>query len=120
MADAIRAGDFRHVATVERKTVIKDPQTGYRETVWVPRLVGERAQFLPGPGREFLAGEAVRSAVDARVVFRYHSGTAAIDSVEERVILDGDVWSIKAPPLLDATRRRTVTVMIAKEPNDGA
>jgi SPP1 family predicted phage head-tail adaptor len=117
--DAIRAGDFRHRVDVQTETTVIDPGTGYRTKGWAPRLAGEHAAFLPGPGREFLASEAVRASVEGRIILRYSPGTAAITN-EERIILDGEAWSIKAPPLLDRTLRKTVTLMVAREVNGGA
>lgn len=111
---AIRAGTYRHRVTIEREGMTIDPETGYREPGFYALLVDEPAGWLPGPGREYLAGEAVRGTVEGRIELRYHPGTAAITNAD-RVLFDGAVYLIKAPPLLDETRRRTVTLMVAME-----
>ena len=55
------AGKLIHRITIQSQTEIVDPATGYRTWAWVDRVVNEPAQFLAGPGREWLAGEALRA-----------------------------------------------------------
>lgn len=111
---AIRSGRFRHRVTIRRNGMTRDPVTGYRTEGWYDLLVDEPAGWLPGPGREFLAAEAVRATVDGRIELRYHAATAAI-SHGDQVLLDGETYLIQAPPLLDETLRRTVTLMVGRE-----
>lgn len=110
---ATRSGQYRHRIDVERNTATIDSQTGYRTPVWAAVVSSEPAGFLPGPGREFLAGEAVRSSSEGRFVLRYHAATAAILSTD-RVRWNGEVWTIQAPPLFDITARKEIILMVAK------
>lgn len=72
------------------------------------------AAWLPGPGREFLAAEALRAETSGRLVIRYMPGVEA----EMRVLWDGMVWDIKAV-LPDPTRRREITLMVSQGANQG-
>lgn len=110
---------YRHRITVQYKTEVVNPETGYRETVWTARLTDEPAQWLAGPGREYLASEAIRASVDGRFEIRY-SPEAAQVRASDRVLWDGRIMEIKAPPLPDETARRSYTLMVAETGTDGA
>lgn len=107
-----------HVITIQRKTEVVDPQTGYREWTWADLLVDEPASWLPGPGREFLASEALRSEVQGRFNVRWSPGVAEVTAAD-RVLWDGKVYEVKSDPLVDATARREVTLMVARGVSDG-
>lgn len=96
-----------------------DPATGYTSTVWVDRLVGEPAGWLPGPGREFLASEALRAEVSGRFSLRWSPEAAAI-TAGDRVLWDGRTMEVKAPPLADKTARREITLMVSEDGTDGS
>lgn len=115
----MRAGDLRHVITVQRNTEIVDPDTGYRTPGWADLLVDEPAKFLAGPGREWLASESTRAEVSGRFEIRYSDAARAI-SAGDRVLWDGRTMEIKAPPLPDPTARRFFTLMVAEAGTDGA
>ena len=102
---------YRHRITVQSLQDVRDPVTGYREPQWVARVENEPAQFLAGPGREYLAGEALRSEVSGRFLVRWSPATAAIQA-SDRVLWDGRVMVLSAPPLPDATGRRELTLMV--------
>lgn len=108
---ALHAGQLRHRITIQRKTEAVDPVTGYRTEVWSNYMTEVPAQFLPGPGREYLAAEAVRSEVQGRLVIRWSPDAAAIQS-HDRVLWDGRLWDIKADPLPDPTTRKELTLMV--------
>lgn len=96
---------------MQRLTQTVDPVTGYRVDAWVDYLTDVPAQFIPGPGREYLAAESVRSEVQGRLVIRWSPEAAAIQS-HDRVLWDGREWDIKADPLPDPTTRKELTLMV--------
>lgn len=102
---------MRHRITVQRATEVTDPATGYRETVWADLLTEIPASFTPGPGREYLAAESIRSEVQGRLSIRWSPDAAAIQS-HDRVLWDGRLWDIKADPLPDPTTRKELTLMV--------
>ena len=114
----MRAGKLRHRITIERKTEVVDPATGYRTTQWLPLLVDEPAEWLPGPGREYLASEALRSEVQGRFNLRWSAAAAGVQS-SDRALWDGAIYDVKSDPLVDPTARREVTLMVGKGVNNG-
>lgn len=115
----MEAGALRHRITIQLKAEIVDPSTGYRTHDWVDRITDLPAQWLPGPGREYLAAEAIRAEVSGRFICRWSPITAGIDA-SDRVLWDGRIMAIKAPPLPDDSARRTVTLMVGEGPGDGS
>lgn len=114
----MRSQDLRHRITVERETEVVDPATGYRTKAWLPYLTDAPAAWLPGPGREYLAGEALRSEVQGRFHLRWSPEAAAIQS-HDRVLWDGNVYDVKSDPLVDPTARREITLMVGAGVNNG-
>jgi len=114
----IQAGKYRHVITVQRKAETVDPATGYRTWEWSDLLVNEPARWQPGPGREYLAGEALRSEVQGRFEVRWSPVSEAL-TASDRILWDGRVYDLKSDPLLDETARREVTLMVGTGVNDG-
>lgn len=110
---------LRHRITVQAKVETVDPETGYRTLAWTDRLLNEPAQFFAGPGREYLASESLRAQVTGRFVIRYSDGGTAIVA-GDRVLWDGRVMEIKAPPLPDESARKELTLMVAESGTDGA
>lgn len=110
---------YRHRITVQSKAETVDPLTGYPATAWVDRVASEPAEWLAGPGREYLAAEAVRASVTGRFRIRWSTATAAI-MAGDRVLWDGRTMEIKAPPQPDATARRELLLMVAETGTDGA
>lgn len=107
------AGKRRHRVTIQelQETTVN----GDRTSAWVDRFVDVPASFLAGPGREFLAAEAIRAETVGRLEMDYIPGvTAAM-----RVLWDGQAWAIKAPPMLDPTARRSMTLMVGAGVTDG-
>ncbi len=113
------AGALIHRITIQSQTAIVDPNTGYREIAWVDRLVNEPAKWLSGPGREYLASESLRAEVSGRFEIRY-SPAAALIQAADRVIWDGRVMEVKAPPLPDETARKSFILMVSEAGTDGA
>ena len=113
----MKAGELRHIITIERATETVDPATGFREWTW-QAVETIPAAWLPGPGREYLAGESLRSEVSGRFIVRWDQLVAEVTSAD-RIVWDGGIYDIKADPLVDATARREVTLMVAKGVSDG-
>ena len=110
---------LRHRITVQRKVEVVDPDTGYREWTWVDRIVDEPANWKAGPGREYLASEAIRAEVTGRFEIRWSPEAAQILPFD-RVLWDGRVMELKAPPLPDATARRMLILMVGSTDMDDA
>lgn len=115
----MKAPSLRHRIDIDSKTATIDPSTGYPTDGWSARLVDEPAAWLPGPGREYLAGEAIRAEVTGRFTIRWSPAAAAIVA-GDRVRWDGRNMEVKAPPLVDETARRLITLMVAEDGTDGA
>lgn len=102
---------LRHRITIQRNTESVDPATGYPTSGWAPIITDEPAQWLAGPGREYLAAEALRASVSGRFTVRWSAANAAI-AAGDRVLWDGRTMEIKAPPLPDETARKWLTLMV--------
>lgn len=109
---------LRHRITVQSKAGTVDPATGYRTDGWADRVADEPADWLAGPGREYLASEATRAAVAGRFYVRSSAATRAIVA-GDRVLWDGRTMEVKAPPLPDETARRWLILMVAETGTDG-
>lgn len=109
---------LRHRITVQSKAGTVDPATGYSTEGWADRLVNEPAEWKAGPGREYLASEATRAAVDGRFTIRSSASARAI-TAGDRVLWDGRTMEVKAPPLPDETARRWLILMVAETGTDG-
>ena len=114
----INAGRLRHRVTVQRYVETTDPVKGYRVREWQDWLVALPAEWRAGPGREYLASEALRGEVQGRLALRWSPDSAAI-LASDRIIWDGGIWDIKSPPMVDATARREVLLMVARGVSDG-
>lgn len=111
----MRGTRLRHRIAIDRKDVSQDPATGAITESWARLHDDVPADFLSGPGREYLAADAIRAEVDGRFRIRYLPGLDAT----MRVLWDGQIWSIVAPPILDKTARREMTLMVKAGANDG-
>ena len=107
----MRNTDLRMRITVQSKVETVDPDTGYREWSWVDRITDEPASWKSGPGREYLASEAIRAEVTGRFEIRWSPEAAQILAFD-RVLWDGRVMEMKAPPQPDATARRMLILMV--------
>jgi SPP1 family predicted phage head-tail adaptor len=109
----VRAGRFRFRIAIDRREEVTT--NGDRTWQWVPVYEDVPADFVSGPGREFLAAEAIRAETAGRFVMRYLPGITA----DMRVRWDGLAWNIKAPPIVDRTARREMTLLVGAGVNDG-
>jgi SPP1 family predicted phage head-tail adaptor len=107
-------GRLRHRITIEQSTETRDAN-GDRVPAWNVFAADVPAAFQSGPGREYLAAEAIRAEVAGRFNIRYLPGVTA----QMRVLWDGLVWNIKAPPIVDPTARREMTLLVGAGVNDG-
>lgn len=115
----MRAGALRHLITVQRKSLATNASTGYRTNTWTDRVIDLAAQYLPGPGREYLASEALRAEVTGRFIVRRSTEALAI-TAGDRVTWDGRTFAIKSPPMPDATGRDSLTIMVSENGSDGS
>ena len=105
---------MRHRITIQSPTVTRDG-SGDASTAWADFAVNVPASWLAGPGREFMAAEAIRAEVTGRLELRYLSGVTA----QMRVLWDGATYNIKAPPAVDQTGRRSMILMVGSGVNAG-
>jgi SPP1 family predicted phage head-tail adaptor len=110
----LRSGELRHRITIQTQAEVQAPN-GDVSTVWTDFAVNLPASWLAGPGREFLAAEAIRAEVAGRFETRWLDGVTA----EMRILFNGAIYSLKAPPMLDPTLRRSMILMVGSGVNDG-
>lgn len=103
---------LRHRITLQTRTDVQDARGNVTE-IWVDAHPDVPADWLPGPGREYLAGEAIRNEVSGRFVIRYQPGIVP----QMRAIWDGQPWRILAV-LPDATARRELILMVNTDGED--
>lgn len=112
----MKAGALRNRIQLQHFTATRD-EWGSEVKAWVdafPAITaqygGIPAEWLPGPGKEYLAADAIRAEVEGRLRIRHLPGVTA----QMRVLWDGQMWEIKAPPLQDPTLRREMVLMVAR------
>lgn len=110
------SGAFDH--RIQLQEQVETVVLGNVTTEWVNWPPGQTeltpAAWLPGPGREHLAAEAIRAETSGRLTIRYMPGVTA----EMRVLWEGLVWNIQAV-LPDRTRRREIELMVSQGSNQG-
>ena len=107
----MKSGSLRHRITVSRYVSAYDPDTNFPTEAWEVVLLDEPASWLPGPGREWLASESLRSQIEGRFTVRWNPANAQIKAAD-RIAWDGKVYEVIAPPLADETARRELTLMV--------
>lgn len=118
------AGALIHRITVMRYTVTVDPVTGYRTEAWADAFPDVTAQggfpaaYKAGPGREYLASEALRAEVQGRFILRWSPDARSIKAAD-RILWDGLVWQVKSPPMVDPSARKEITLMVSEGLLDG-
>lgn len=110
----MRAGRLRHRVTIQSRGETRDADGG-SVPAWVDFAVDVPAEFLSGPGREFLAAESIRAETVGRFQMRFLDGVTAA----HRVLWNGKVWDIKAPPIVDRTAQREMTLLVGQGLTDG-
>lgn len=110
----MRAGTLRHRITIQAQSEAMDGN-GDVSIGWADFAANLPASWLAGPGREYLAAEAIRAEVTGRFELRHLPGVTA----KMRVLWEGVVYSIKAPPAVDPTARRSMVLLVGSGVNDG-
>lgn len=72
----ITAGRLRHRVSLQAKVATRDPDTGAPLVTW-QELAKVWAAIEPLSAREFIAAQATRSEVTARIVIRYRGDVVA-------------------------------------------
>ena len=98
---------LRHRITIQAKGEVIDAN-GDVSVGWSDFAADVPASWLAGPGREYMAAEAIRAETVGRFEIRYLPGVTA----QMRILWDGAVYAIKAPPQVDPTGRREMTIMV--------
>ena len=70
------AGKLRHRVLLERPTYTQDTTTGEQVPSWTSEGTVSAA-IEPASAREFIAAQAVQSAIDTRITIRYRDDVAA-------------------------------------------
>ena len=88
----IKAGRLRHRVAIQAKTNVQDPVTGEMVPTWITVTGWESvpAAIEPLSAREFIAAQAVQSAVTARITLRYRAGLDA----SMRIVHNGTIYNI--------------------------
>lgn len=110
----MRAGKLRHRITIQQQAEVQDA-SGDTSLQWIDFATAVPASWLAGPGREFMAAESIRAEVAGRFETRWIDGVTA----KMRVLFDGAVYNLKAPPMLDPTLRRSMVLMVGSGVNSG-
>lgn len=93
----MRAGDLRHVVTIQRR-VTGSPQktpSGQPDESWQDYLTGVSAAIEPLRGKEYFEAMATQGELAVRIRIRYRTG------IEHgmRVVEGSTVYPIEAPPI---------------------
>lgn len=112
---ATNPGKYRHRVTVEQKTTARDPSDGSIVVTWATFMGNVPAEVLTGAGREFVAANAEQAEITARIAMRWFPGLTS----QMRILWDGRVFGIAAPPETDSTARREWRVRCNDGANDG-
>ena len=105
---------LRHRITIQAKGEVIDAN-GDVSVGWSDFAANVPASWLAGPGREYMAAEAIRAETVGRFEIRYLPGVTA----EMRILWDGAVYAIKAPPQVDPTGRKEMTIMVGSGVSNG-
>lgn len=96
----MKAGQLDQRVTIQRRTMVQNPNTGAMVESWAP-LFTTWAAVTPLVGREYLAAAALVAEVTARVRMRYRPGITAAD----RIVHDGKVYGITSVADVHSSRR---------------
>lgn len=109
----MQAGRLRFSVTIEQNAGLQDG-SGSQKPVWTP-VCTVWADIKPLSGRELLTAQAEMSEISVRIVMRYRPGiTAAM-----RVVHDGVIYAIAAPPINTDNRNRELQIMCASGVSKG-
>lgn len=94
MTVAVRAGERRHVITVETATVARD-SSGQEIETWVV-LATIRASMEPVTGSEFFAAQTTFAETTARFRTRYNPDLNMDDKKLRLVDRTGGIWDVES------------------------
>ena len=103
----MKAGQLDQRVTIQRRTMVQNPNTGAMVETWAP-LFTTWAAVTPLVGREFIAAQAAVSEVTARIRMRFRPWMTA----EDRVIHDGTIYGIES--LIDVRSGNRELVLMCK------
>jgi len=103
MAKKTRAGDLKHIVTIQRKAESQDSQGGEID-VWVNILV-TRASINPVTGRELYLDNHILNDVDQIIGMRFTDIIPA-----DRIIFGGRIFDVKKA-LDDEERKHRLTIL---------
>ncbi|MGH8431499.1 MAG: phage head closure protein [Solimonas sp.] len=110
----MRAGRLRHRIAIQQQVKEQDA-SGNLTTSWAAVADNVPAEMVPLSGRELIAAQATQSEINTRCTIRVLAGvTAAM-----RVVHEGAIYNIQAPPLPDPTYKRHLTLMLSGGLSDG-
>lgn len=102
------AGDLTRRITIQQRQTGQDT-FGQQLAGWVDLLTCW-AEITPLSGRELMAAQAMQAETTHEIVIRYRPGiTAAM-----RVLYQGRIFEIKAPPIDESTLHRRLTLLCAE------
>lgn len=103
----MKAGQLDQRVTIQRRTMVQNPNTGAMVESWAP-LFTCWAAVEPLTGREFIAAQAAVSEVTARIRMRFRPWMTA----EDRVIHNGTIYNIVS--LIDVRSDHRELVLMCK------
>lgn len=113
---ATNPGKYRHRVTIQQRLTTRDPADGSEVlSDWLDFVANVPAEVLTGAGRELMAANAEQAEITARINMRWFPGLTS----QMRILWDGLVFAIAAPPETDSTARREWRVRCSDGLNDG-
>ncbi len=110
--NAVRAGDFPHVVTVNKQTTTLTADGGWSKNV-VAVAVGVRANIRPLRGRELFAAQQVKADAEFKILLRYDSRFATWDSNYQ--VVWGSRTFEAVGPIKNVDERNVTLEALAKE-----
>ena len=109
----MEGGNLRHRVAIQRRDTTLDV-FGQQVQTWITLFtVWGMAEDISG--REFVAAMAINSLATTHIMIRYRAGITAAD----RVLYDGVIYNITAPPIDPTGRKRELHLMCSRGINNG-
>jgi len=110
----VRAGNLRHLITIQRRADVQDPNTGAMTPGWED-VTETWASIEPLSVRDFISAGSNQSEISARIVIRYRSG---IDS-SMRILEGNRIFDIKGVLTDPNSGREYLTLPVSEGVNNG-
>lgn len=94
----IRAGELRHVITLQTKQSSRDVQGGFTPLSWTNTVTGIRARISPKTGQESIFADSVRALMTHSIICRAQTSTIYPD---QRIVFGSRAFNILAVVLVD-------------------